>query len=80
MNNYKLKVNPEMSKDIQKFLFTKGYSWAGEKTTQYANKPHMYVTTQVESNKYITYGSDRKWFLDKPFKRVTPEQLKRLLS
>jgi len=80
MNNYKLKVNPEMSKDIQKFLFTKGYSWAGEKRVQATDNPHMYVRTQVESTKYLTYGSSRKWFLEKPFKRVTPEQLKRLLS
>ena len=80
MNNYKLKVNPEMSRDIQEFLFTKGYSWMEERRVQATNKPYMYLRNQVGSKKYISYGSERKVFLDKPFKRVTPEQLKRLLS
>jgi hypothetical protein len=53
--------NSSESAELQKFLFTQGYSWAGSKSTRVQFTESRYIV--MWSTKKLTYG---------PMKSVTP--------
>lgn len=55
--NYKIKVTPETSAEVQELFFELGCVWADDRlgnknTVKYTEKPYIYV----DANKYMTFS------------------------
>lgn len=62
--NYKIRVTPEESRQIQEICFKKGIYWfGGQRSVLYTDGPFLFINQEnFENNPSITYGDDELFF------------------
>ena len=69
---FKIKVNPEESEELQKFLFSIGICWAdGRKVIDFKELPYLYIYF----NKQITHGYETEYFKEHKNKEITLKEI-----
>lgn len=69
IENFKIRVNPEQSRIVQKILFNHKIKWPVSSGVARVNKPFLYV-----ENNTIYSGEREKFFIDDPSKELTFNQ------
>lgn len=72
--NYKIKVTPENSSEVQEMFFELGYRWEQSgKVVKYVDMPYLFINT---TNKIITYSGREDSFNKSTHQKITLPQLR----
>lgn len=72
MKNYKIRVTPETSAEVQELLFELGCTWAsGQVNSQHTTMPYLYMYSKI-----ITHGDDGSHFNELGNQEITLPELR----